>query len=133
MHLFYASCDTQMVNITMRWVYVPDKDGIWYWQDLDDMGVQPAFDAQKDVKFYLFTRRNPEEGQELKIQDITSIADSHFDKNKPTRLICHGWFNNLESIFSEDVRKAFLENGDFNVVVTDWGKGANNILYPIAA
>lgn len=131
--MFYQKKLNKFSQIPATWIYVPDRDGNFYWQDLNDMGVQPLFDSDNDVVFTLFTRKNPEVGQTIIYRSLTSIEESNYDKTKPLRVICHGWFNNLDSEFSTLVRKAYLKAGDFNVIVIDWSKGGNHVYYPIAA
>lgn len=43
------------------------------------------FNPQRDVKFLLYTRFNPEEPQYIIYNDRDSIKNSYFNPNKPTR------------------------------------------------
>lgn len=113
-------------------MYVPDIDGNFYWQDISDL-YDPIFDPETDVIFHLFTRQNTEvsQGQVVKYKDLESLDASHYDKSRPTRFFSHGWLGNLTKF--DEVIKPYLEAGDFNLFMIDWGKDAQNILYPIAA
>jgi pancreatic triacylglycerol lipase len=49
------------------------------------------------------------------------------------RFITHGWNNNFASEVNTMIRTAYMNRGDFNVIVVDWGVGANTINYIAAA
>lgn len=38
-----------------------------------------------DVRFYLYTALNPEEPQELRVNDADSVKKSYFDKSRQTK------------------------------------------------
>lgn len=90
------------------------------------------FNAVKETEFHLFTRSNPTES--IKLEKGGAIP-GEFDRNKPTKLIIHGFLNNRESPVATDITAAYLKNFDVNVIVLDWGKGANTWLlnYDVAA
>ena len=50
----------------------------------------PSRDVNK-VRFYLFTKSNPENYEEIKFADYDSVKKSHFDFQKPTKFIVHGY------------------------------------------
>lgn len=47
--------------------------------------VAPAFDIEKDVRFELFTPKNPKEPQLLTLGNFTTVKQSHFNWWYPTR------------------------------------------------
>lgn len=47
--------------------------------------VAPAFDIEKDVRFELFTPKNPTEPQLLTLGNFTTVKNSHFNWWNPTR------------------------------------------------
>ena len=53
------------------------------------MGRQ--FDVSKDVQFDLYTLTNPTTAQILTIDNTTSIAESNFNRELPTRIFIHGF------------------------------------------
>lgn len=91
-----------------------------------DMEIEPAFDANADVFFVLFTRRNPTAGQRIG-NDANQIRASQWNNAAQTRFIIHGFQNNHGSEVNVVVRQAFLARGDHNVVAVDWGAGANTM------
>lgn len=90
---------------------------------------EPTFDANTDVFFVLFTRRNPTAGQRL-LRTTASINSSQWNSAAGgTRFIIHGWNNNHQSPVNTIITSAFLQRADHNVVAVDWGAGANSINY----
>lgn len=111
--------------------YVPDKDfslKYKHYLELDDP-EQFDFQVDRDAEFILYTRANPTSGQSIHINDLSSVRNSTFDPTLPTRFLIHGWFSDRHSLFNSRIRDAYLAKGNFNVVVVDWGVGANTINY----
>lgn len=101
-----------------RWSLVPDADGTLHLVDLNtyDESVEPHFDAENDMIFLLFTRRNPTVGQEI-TWNLESLQNSQFDPSHPTRFSIHGWVGSRESRVNTDVRAAYFQYGEYNVSV----------------
>lgn len=78
---------------------------------------QPAFNAQRDVRFLVFTRLNPTIGQELLFRDLNSLRSTNFNGNNPTRVITHGFQNDAGSEVNVLLTAAYLRNADVNVIV----------------
>jgi pimeloyl-ACP methyl ester carboxylesterase len=113
------------------WSMVPDADGKLqptHRTELVDL-YSIFFNAERDVKYYLFTPRNPIHGQEFRLANVENIANSNFDPRLPTRFIIHGWLNNDDSDVNRYIRTAYLSRGGLNVIVVDWGAGARTINY----
>lgn len=91
-----------------------------------EVEIEPAFNADTDVFFVLFTRRNPTAGQRIGL-DANQIRNSQWSNPAQTRIIIHGFQNNHGSEVNVVVRQAFLARGDHNVVAVDWGAGANTM------
>lgn len=92
-----------------------------------------SFSAMKETHFYLFTKFNPVHYQEIKLNDADSVTQSSFDAKKPTKVVIHGYFNNKDSPVNKKITAAYLANYDVNVIVVDWGAGANHLVYNVAA
>ena len=86
--------------------------------------LDPNFIPEKDITFHLFTRTNPDESHVLKISDTKNLQSSSFDSEKPTKVIVHGWTDNVNSYWVKDMRKNYLEAGDYNVISLDWYTGS---------
>lgn len=80
----------------------------------------PYFDAERDVAFLLYTRRNPKDAQRL-YKNTTNFDSSLFKKSRPTRFMIHGWFNDVNYPVNFEIRDAYLKKGDFNYV-SNWSK-----------
>lgn len=62
----------------------------------------------------LYTRANPD-GVKIE-KNSESIRNSTFNSSNPVRFIIHGFLNNKYSDVNVDIRKAYLQRGEFNVV-----------------
>lgn len=84
-------------------------------------GQDPFFDAPRDVFFMLFTNEN-RAGQIISADNIESTT---FDKFIPVRVLIHGYMNNYSSPINAQLMKAYLDEGNYNVV------GCKHIFSPI--
>ena len=48
-------------------------------------------ELEKNVLFFLYTRNNFKEPQQLLLNNNKSILNSNYNKLKPTKLYTHGW------------------------------------------
>lgn len=125
-------------SIQQGWAIIPDGDGKLHLAKLSDYddetigGPESIFVPETDVIFRLFTRRNPVNAQVIVLNDAESLANSNFVSSHPTRFIIHGWNNDGSSPVNTNIRTAYLNNYEFNVVTVDWGVGANTINYNAA-
>lgn len=53
--------------------------------------VIPAFDAARDVRFELYTPKNPVQPQLLTLGNYTTVKQSNFNWLHSTRILIHGW------------------------------------------
>lgn len=89
--------------------------------------ISQHFEAQRDVRFLVFTHLNPSFGQQLRLNDIASVRASNYDARRPTRFIIHGFQSDSSSDVNVVITAAYLRSHDVNVVVVDWGLGANTV------
>lgn len=75
-------------------------------------GVDPRFNASRDVFFMLYTNKNPN-GENV---SVSNIGSSSFNSANPVRVVIHGYLNNYKSPMNVEITKAYLAVGDFNVV-----------------
>ncbi|KAH9492576.1 Pancreatic lipase- protein 2 [Bulinus truncatus] len=88
-------------------------------------GVLPQSPEELDVRIWLFTRNNKDSQDVLNFTLDTTVSTSHFDHNKETKFVIHGFSSSFEKtpwIF--EMKDKLLKIGDFNVVAVDWSKGA---------
>lgn len=99
---------------------------------VQDISAEQFFSAWFDTWFDLYTRSNPTTAQKLELYSDASVRNSNFRGSRQTRFIIHGFQNNGKSDVNIKLRDAYLQKGDFNVIVVDWGKGANHLWYDTA-
>lgn len=85
--------------------------------------IDPTFDAPVDTKLLLITRTNRDSPVLLSAGNISSILQSPFDRNRPFRLLTHGWGGDDTTDFISGAVPALLDHSDFNILVVDWGEG----------
>lgn len=112
-----------------RFALVPDTEGRMYMADLNaELPEEPFFNAENDVNFILFTPENQQTGQPIGL-NADQIRASNWVNARPTRFIIHGWNGGAGSGLNSNIGSGYHRNGAFNVVVVDWGLGANTINY----
>lgn len=62
------------------------------------------------------------------LDNLNDIADS-IDTDKKTIIFVHGFLGNTMATYIQPIIKAYLERGDVNVIVVDWGAIAIDINY----
>lgn len=93
----------------------------------------PASPAKIKPRFYLFTQQNKEVAEELFPYNHSAISSSGFDSRKMAVIIIHGFSSSSQDYRLKDMRKAFLEKFDYNVIMVDWSPGADHVNYLQAA
>ncbi|XP_058465251.1 pancreatic triacylglycerol lipase-like [Malaya genurostris] len=118
------------------WALIPDGAGRIHMVNINPVNIpsgedefEPHFDAETDVIFRLFTRRNPVNSQTIVWSDPSSLTSSNFDSSNPTRFLIHGWVEGEDARTHWVIKDHFLRVGDFNVIAVDWGAGAETINY----
>lgn len=89
--------------------------------------------AKIKPRFYLFTQQNISVDEELFPYNRIAISSSGFDSRRMTVVIIHGFSATSHDYRLTDLRKAFLEKYDYNVVMVDWSPGADHVNYLQAA
>ncbi|XP_074619187.1 inactive pancreatic lipase-related protein 1-like [Acropora palmata] len=90
----------------------------------------PQSPEEIDTTFRLYTRDNniTNEADELDDSSELKLNKSHFNIERPrTIIVCHGWTEtgNGYDNWMIDLKDALLKKGDFNVILVDWSRGAN--------
>lgn len=63
--------------------------------DIQADEVVPFFDVAQDVRFELYTLKNPTVPQILTLNNYTTVKHSNFNWWHQTRILVHGWYINL--------------------------------------
>lgn len=87
------------------------------------------FNVDQDVRFELYTMKNPFEGQFLELNNDAMVKNSNFNRRRPTRFIIHGWLS--DETFVTDFTEAFFNKGkhDVNVIAVNWRNGSSTWNY----
>lgn len=104
--------------VDYRWNLIADGDGRMHSVDLQPLEVapEPLFNAETDTEFLLFTRSNRLQPQRI-TWNAASISASNFNAAHPVRVLIHGFNSGPSSGANIAPTAAYLENGDFNVIV----------------
>lgn len=87
----------------------------------------------KEVTFFLYTRRNPEAGQQVLVNETGSNLNViNFVASNPTKIVVHGYDSDMQLSYLVDVRREYLKSYDYNVIAVDWHRLATAPCYPIA-
>lgn len=93
----------------------------------------PSNPIKVGTKFHLYTRERADIATSLVYTQPISITQSYFSSDRPTKVIVHGLNNDETSEWIIDMRKAFLKQGDYNVIAVHWAKGARLTNYAKAS
>ncbi|CAL1546631.1 unnamed protein product [Lymnaea stagnalis] len=63
------------------------------------------------------------------LDQLHQVRDNVFNPAVKTVVIIHGYLENTNTEWIEQMATAILQKGDVNVVVVDWSRGANNLIY----
>jgi hypothetical protein len=86
-----------------------------------------------EVTFFLFTKHNPDEGQQLLVNDTASnLADTNFVATSPTKIIVHGYNSDMQLDYLVIMRNEYLRKGSYNLIAVDWHRLAMAPCYPVA-
>ncbi|CAK9814362.1 Pancreatic triacylglycerol lipase (Fragment) [Anthophora quadrimaculata] len=72
------------------------------------------------IFFLLYTRETANTPEQLRLDDVETLEKSHFDPKKETKFITHGWINSPNSQACTLIVEAFMQHGDYNIIVIDW-------------
>lgn len=117
------------------WHLIPDGEGGMHMVDINAAieDTEPMFVPVNDMIFNLFTSQNPTTPHRIFINNPASLHASPFNPANPTRFLIHGWNQNGGAAFNIQTRNRYFARGNFNVIVVDWGAGAQTANYALAA
>ncbi|XP_060624480.2 inactive pancreatic lipase-related protein 1-like isoform X1 [Anolis sagrei] len=77
-----------------------------------------------NTRFLLYTKKNPDNFQEITAINPETIGYSNFDANKTTRFITHGFVDQGEENWLSDMCRRMFQVEDVNCICIDWSKGS---------
>lgn len=108
-----------------NWKLVPDSNWNLHLIDTNSEARDvKTFAADRDVVFRLSTKS--ETDRVVMLDNTKSIKQTSFNSKDPTRIIIHGWTGDGTSSVGVNIRNAYLQKGNFNVFIVDWGKGSHS-------
>ncbi|XP_058980678.1 pancreatic lipase-related protein 2 [Musca domestica] len=79
----------------------------------------------KDITFYLYTRRNPADRQYIHVDktlESSNISQSFYDSRHPSKVLIHGYNADMFLHPLYMMKNEYLAKGDYNIFYVDWSK-----------
>ncbi|CAH2050165.1 unnamed protein product, partial [Iphiclides podalirius] len=107
---------------------MPDGEGVPQLVDLHEPVDEELLKTRNGAnnQYWLFTRQNPNNRQVITHGNANTIRNSNYNRNRPLKVIVHGWNNNGNTQMNPLITSAFLAVQDANVIVVDWNRLANS-------
>lgn len=100
-------------------------DQEWWHPWLRPINLWPQQPDHINTTFNLHTRlRQEPKLVQLEPRDQLSLALSPLDAMKPTKVVIHGYNEDIHTPWITELTEALLKYGDYNVIVVDWSTGA---------
>ncbi|XP_021709531.1 phospholipase A1-like [Aedes aegypti] len=117
-----------------EWIEIPNSswEMTWVHRSVVEAQSHAKGSKQTDVLFVFYSRCNAT-GSTYRLSELENVNDAVFNSSRPTRVVVHGWLNNRDSPFNVEVRRTYLKNWDYNVIVVDWSSCAGKLNYIAAA
>lgn len=105
-----------------------DYPGIGFFNSEGLLEYLPEDPFKMEPSFFLYTRENPSEAEELLWNNTQSIESSqYYQSSRLTKVIIHGYVETPNSRpWMKAMKDKFLEAFDFNVIIIDWSKNNAN-------
>ncbi|XP_029727440.2 lipase member H isoform X1 [Aedes albopictus] len=125
-------------NYGVTWMFLPDDQGVPHVVDLttpndtSSDGKNIWSDVNDQVTFYMYRQKSKGSPIAFKFKNDPSVPlkfASNYDAQLPTKVIIHGWRNSVSSPVCQQIKDAYLQRQDMNVLVVDWGPLAQDTLY----
>ncbi|KAG8544055.1 hypothetical protein GDO81_023148 [Engystomops pustulosus] len=81
-----------------------------------------------NTRFFLLTRKNPDQHQEIDAIDMQSLQGAPFDASHRTCFIVHGMGDRAENNWVPQLCQEILQVEDVNCIGVDWHHGSGNLL-----
>ncbi|XP_055610292.1 lipase member H-A-like [Uranotaenia lowii] len=134
--VFLLSCSESLASPTRNdsgdWIRIPNKFGALVWTHRSTLKAQLKLRSaavSPEQIFFVFYRADRNFTFQLNEPLDKLLKSNVFDASNPTRIIIHGWQNNWSSPVNEVIRKGYLEQKDYNVIVVDWSYWAESWSY----
>uniref|UniRef100_A0AAG5DUT5 Lipase domain-containing protein n=1 Tax=Anopheles atroparvus TaxID=41427 RepID=A0AAG5DUT5_ANOAO len=88
-----------------------------------------------EIRFYLFTRSNPDDRQYIHIDEsweASNISSSYFNPAHPVKVIIHGYNADMFLTPLINMKGEYLQRANYNLIYVDWSELAHGPCYPSA-
>uniref|UniRef100_A0A2C9GRW6 Uncharacterized protein n=1 Tax=Anopheles arabiensis TaxID=7173 RepID=A0A2C9GRW6_ANOAR len=88
-----------------------------------------------DIRFYLFTRSNPDDRQYIHIDETweqSNLSSSYFNPSHPVKVIIHGYNADMFLTPLINMKGEYLSRANYNLFYVDWSDLAHGPCYPSA-
>ncbi|KAF8787339.1 Pancreatic lipase-related protein 2 like protein [Argiope bruennichi] len=86
-----------------------------------------------NTQFLLYTRKNPHTPQFIDYKKPETIVNSNINPKLPLKVLTHGFGGKNNLTWLWEMKNAFIEMEDVNVIIIDWSLGARVPYYVAAA
>ncbi|XP_043498851.1 pancreatic triacylglycerol lipase-like [Polistes fuscatus] len=111
------------------WIFMPDGNGLPQVAILKYEDNARNILDNKNISYILYTRFGPENGTKLMINDTAGLLNSDFKASRKTKFITHGWKSSSMSSGFIDMKEAYLQHDDYNIILVDWEPLAASTFY----
>ncbi|XP_045447678.1 inactive pancreatic lipase-related protein 1-like [Melitaea cinxia] len=95
--------------------------------------VPPLVCPNENITFWLYTRANRDTPHELTVSDPDSIITAPWVENSPVKVLIHGYTGYKDYSPNTEIRPAYMECCDYNIISVDYNKLALEPCYIQAA
>ncbi|XP_015190440.1 PREDICTED: pancreatic triacylglycerol lipase-like isoform X3 [Polistes dominula] len=111
------------------WIFMPDGNGLPQVAILKYEDNARNILDNKHISYILYTRFGPENGTKLMINDTAGLLNSDFKASRKTKFITHGWKSSSMSSGFINMKEAYLQHDDYNIILVDWEPLAASTFY----
>ncbi|KAH9632336.1 hypothetical protein HF086_010261 [Spodoptera exigua] len=125
-----------------RWIYFPDGDGYPHYVNLtiaQEEILTTRLSSSAEILFRLHIGNDTEsyvlldnEGRPMNKSD-RSIVKNKMSSKKSLKLLTHGWLSSVDKPGVSDLKNAYLETQNVDVITVDWSATASSLFYPWVA
>ncbi|RVE46866.1 hypothetical protein evm_008511 [Chilo suppressalis] len=114
-----------------QWLWFLDDDGDTHQMNFSSLPQDTRGLLLGQVYFYLYTRKNVEDGELLTLpKNESPIQSEYFNESNNIRAVTHGWLTKETTAWLQSIKNTLLKTADLNVITIDWHEIAQNPMYP---
>ncbi|XP_025077765.1 inactive pancreatic lipase-related protein 1-like isoform X1 [Pomacea canaliculata] len=126
--IWCTGCCGAVLSVTYREMLPQFQYYDVWWPFINSFSCLPQSASQQRIRFLLYTPENPTSPQLLDPMNVTSVKNSNFNTQRPTKFIVHGYSGSANNKWVQDMVKEMLTQ-NVNIIAVDWKKGAQGPNY----